>query len=116
MIRYILRRFLYVIPIALGVSIVCFSLVYIAPGDPLETVLPPDATAATIAIVKHAYGFDKPIPVQYFIWLGHVLTGNFGMSIADGRPVILDVTEALANTALLALFAVPLSFFVGYVM
>ena len=116
MIRYILRRFLYAIPIALGVSIVCFSLVYIAPGDPLETVLPPDATAATIEIVKHAYGFDKPIPVQYFIWLGHVLTGNFGMSIADGRPVILDVTDALANTALLALFAVPLSFTLGYVM
>jgi peptide/nickel transport system permease protein len=116
MIRYILRRILYAIPIALGVSIVCFSLVYIAPGDPLETVLPPDATAATIAIVKHAYGFDKPIPVQYLIWLGHVLTGNFGISIADGRPVILDVTESLANTSLLALFAVPLSFGVGYTM
>ena len=116
MIRYIVRRILYAIPIALGVSIVCFSLVYIAPGDPLETVLPPDATAATIALVKHAYGFDKPIPVQYLIWLGHVLTGNFGTSIADGRPVLLDVTQSLANTALLALFAVPLSFFIGYVM
>ena len=46
---YLLRRILYAIPIAIGVSIVCFSLVYIAPGDPLETVLPPDATAATVA-------------------------------------------------------------------
>ena len=116
MTRYILRRFLYAIPIALGVSIVCFSLVYIAPGDPLQTVLPPDATAETIAIVKHAYGFDKPIPVQYVIWLGHVLTGDFGMSISTRRPVILEVTDALANTSLLALFALPLSFFVGYVM
>ena len=82
-------RILYAIPIAFGVSVVCFSLVYLAPGDPLQTVLPPDATAETIAIVKHAYGFDKPLPVQFVIWLGHVLTGDFGMSIATRRPVIL---------------------------
>ena len=72
--KYILRRILYAIPIAFGVSVVCFSLVYIAPGDPLQTVLPPDATAETVAIVKHAYGFDKPLPVQFLIWLGRVVT------------------------------------------
>ena len=94
----------------------CFSLVYIAPGDPLQTVMPPDATAETIAIVKHAYGFDKPIPIQYLIWLGHVLTGNFGMSISTRRPVILEVTDALSNTALLATFAVPIAFLTGYTM
>jgi peptide/nickel transport system permease protein len=116
MIFYILRRILYAIPIAFGVSVVCFSLVYIAPGDPLQTVMPPDATAETIEIVKHAYGFDKPIPMQYLIWLGHVLTGNFGMSISTRRPVILEVTDALANTSLLAVFAVPLSFSIGYAM
>jgi peptide/nickel transport system permease protein len=113
---YLLRRILYAIPIAFGVSVVCFSLVYIAPGDPLQTVLPPDATAATIDLVKHIYGFDKPIPVQYFIWLGHVLTGNFGTSIANGRPVILEVAGSLGNTALLAVFAVPLAFALGYTM
>lgn len=113
---YLLRRILYAIPIALGVSVVCFSLVYMAPGDPLETVLPPDATAATIAQIKHIYGFDKPIPVQYVIWLGRVLVGNFGISIADGRPVILEVGQALKNTGLLALFAVPLAFTLGYAM
>jgi peptide/nickel transport system permease protein len=116
MIFYILRRILYAIPIAFGVSVVCFSLVYIAPGDPLQTVMPPDATAETIEIVKHAYGFDKPIPIQYLIWLGHVFTGNFGMSISTRRPVILEVTDALSNTSLLAAFAVPLSFTIGYVM
>ena len=91
MLGYILRRILFAIPIALGVSIVCFSLVYLAPGDPLQTVLPPDATAETIAIVKHAYGFDRPIPVQYVIWLWHVLHGDFGRSIATQRPVTLEV-------------------------
>jgi peptide/nickel transport system permease protein len=116
MIFYILRRILYAIPIAFGVSIVCFSLVYIAPGDPLQTVMPPDATAETIAIVKHAYGFDKPIPMQYLIWLGRLVTGDMGLSISTRRPVILEVTDALSNTALLALFAVPLSFTLGYAM
>jgi peptide/nickel transport system permease protein len=114
--RYVLRRILYAIPIAFGVSVVCFSLVYIAPGDPLQTVLPPDATAETIAIVKHAYGFDKPLPVQFLIWLGHVLGGDFGTSIATRRPVILEVSQALSNTSMLALFAVPLAFATGYAM
>jgi peptide/nickel transport system permease protein len=113
---YILRRILYAIPIAFGVSVVCFSLVYLAPGDPLQTVLPPDATAETIAIVKHAYGFDKPLPLQFLIWLGKVATGDFGMSIATRRPVILEVTGALANTGLLAMFAVPVAFSIGYTM
>ena len=116
MIRYILRRILYAIPIAFGVSVVCFSLVYIAPGDPLQTVMPPDATAETIAIVKHAYGFDKPLPLQFLIWLGHVVTGDFGVSISTRRPVIREVIDALANTSLLALFAVPLSFSIGFAM
>jgi len=114
--KYVLHRIVYAIPIAFGVSVVCFSLVYIAPGDPLQTVLPPDATAETIAIVKRAYGFDKPLPVQFLIWLGHVLSGNFGTSIATRRPVILEVSQALANTSLLALFAVPLAFATGYAM
>ena len=96
--RYLLRRILYAIPIAFGVSVVCFSLVYIAPGDPLQTVLPPDATAETVEIVKKAYGFDKPLPVQFAIWLGKVVTGDFGKSIATRRPVFLEVTGALANT------------------
>src|SRR5216684_3907163 len=114
--KYILRRILYAIPIAFGVSVVCFALVYIAPGDPLQTVLPPDATAETVAIVKRAYGFDKPLPVQFLIWLGKVLTGDFGMSISTRRPVFLEVTDALSNTYLLACFAVPLSFSIGYTL
>lgn len=116
MLGYIIRRILFALPIAIGVSVVCFSLVYLAPGDPLQTVLPPDATAETIAIVKHAYGFDRPIPVQYVIWLWHVLQGDFGRSIATQRPVTLEVFGSLANTAMLALFAVPVAFATGYAM
>jgi peptide/nickel transport system permease protein len=114
--KYVLRRILYAIPIAFGVSIVSFSLVYLAPGDPLQTVLPPDATAETIEIVKRAYGFDKPLPVQFLIWLGRVLTGDFGTSIATKLPVAMEIALALSNTLMLATFAVPLAFSIGYAM
>jgi peptide/nickel transport system permease protein len=82
----------------------------------LQTVVPPDATAETIEIVKRAYGFDKPLPVQFLIWLERVLTGDLGVSIATRRPVIDEISLALANTSLLALFAVPIAFSIGYAM
>ena len=96
MLGYVIRRVLFAIPIALGVSVVCFSLVYLAPGDPVQIMLPTDGTAETIAIVKHAYGFDRPIPVQYAIWLWHVLHGDFGRSIASQRAVTQEVFGSLA--------------------
>ena len=114
--KYILRRILYAVPIAFGVSVVCFSLVYIAPGDPLQTVVPPDATAETIEIIKRAYGFDKPLPIQFLIWLGRVLTGDLGVSIATKLPVIQEISLALSNTMMLAMFAVPIAFLIGYAM
>ena len=98
MLGYIARRILLAIPIAFGVSVVCFSLVYLAPGDPLQTILPVRRHGQDmVEQIKHAYGFDRPLPVQYLLWLGHVLTGDFGMSIATRRPVILEVTGALVQ-------------------
>ncbi len=116
MLKLILRRLAYAAPIALGVSVVCFSLVYLAPGDPLQTVLPADATQDVIDLVKHEYGFDKPIPVQFGLWLWHVLHGDFGVSISSRRPVINEVLGSLSNTLLLTAFAVPISFAVGYAL
>jgi peptide/nickel transport system permease protein len=112
----ILRRLVYAIPIALGVSVVCFSLVYLAPGDPLQTILPADASAETIALIRHEYGFDRPIPIQFLLWLSHVLQGDFGVSIATRRPVADEVLGALANTMMLTSFAIPISFLIGYTL
>jgi peptide/nickel transport system permease protein len=116
MLSYIARRILFAVPIAFGVSVVCFSLVYLAPGDPLQTILPSDATQEMVAQIKAAYGLDRPLPIQYLLWLGHVLTGDFGVSISTRRPVILEVTGALSNTFMLTSFAVPLAFVIGYTM
>ena len=116
MLRYVAHRILLAIPIAFGVSVVCFSLVYLAPGDPLQTILPSDATQDMVTQIKHAYGLDRPLSVQYLLWLAHVVTGDFGMSISTRRPVILEVTGALYNTLILTSFAVPLAFVTGYTM
>ncbi|MBM6595225.1 ABC transporter permease [Microvirga pudoricolor] len=110
MLYYILRRILYAVPIALGVSIVCFSLVYLAPGDPLQTLLPDDTPPEAVAELKAKYGFDRPVPMQYLFWLGNVLTGDFGTSIGTGRPVIEEIGRALSNTLLLGACAVAVAF------
>ena len=81
MIAYIVRRVLYVIPIALGVSVIIFGLVHIAPGDPLNAVVPPDAPKETVELLIKAYGFDKPLPVQYLIWLGKAFMRSSTVSL-----------------------------------
>ncbi len=68
MLIYIARRILQSLPVAFGVSVVCFLLVHIAPGDPLTSVLPPDASAQLQAEMRRIYGFDRPLPVQYGLW------------------------------------------------
>lgn len=76
--------------------------------------MPEDASAETIAIVKKAYGLDKPIPLQYLIWLGRAVTGDLGMSIATGRAVSGEIRKALSNTLILALGAIGLSFSLAF--
>jgi peptide/nickel transport system permease protein len=110
---YAARRLLMTIPIGLGVTIICFALIYLAPGDPVQSLLPPDATAKDVADLKHAYGLDKPIPIQYLIWLGHALTGNLGRSIQTNQPVLNEVTRALANTIPIAVISVVLAFVIA---
>jgi peptide/nickel transport system permease protein len=113
MLLYILKRLIYVTPVAFGVSVVCFLLVHLAPGDPLSAVLPADATQATIDEMRSAYGFDKPLPVQYAIWLWHVLQGDLGTSIATGRPVLGEVSRAVVNSLILASVATLIGFTFG---
>ena len=88
MLLYALRRLIYLIPVAFGVSLVVFALVHLAPGDPISAIVPPDAPKEVIDKLKEYYGFDKPLPVQYLRWLGVTLTGDFGTSIGTGRPVV----------------------------
>lgn len=113
---YFLKRLLAALPIALAVTALCFSLVYLAPGDPLSAVLPSDASQETVDIVKAQYGLDKPVPVQYLIWLQRALTGDLGRSISSGRPVAEEIGKAIGNSLLLAGLASVLAFSVGGVL
>jgi peptide/nickel transport system permease protein len=110
---FVLKRLVYVMPVALGVTVVCFLLVHLAPGDPLSAILPVDATQAMIDEMRRAYGFDRPLPVQYAIWLGHVLQGDLGTSIATGRPVAGEVGRAVVNSLILASVATLIGFTFG---
>jgi peptide/nickel transport system permease protein len=116
MILYVLKRVFYVVPVALGVSLLCFLLVHIAPGDPLVSVLPADASQALVEQMRKAYGFDRPLPVQFALWLGRALTGDLGASIATGRPVADEVMKAVSNTVLLAAMATLIGFAIGGVL
>src|ERR1700754_132794 len=99
---YTVRRILYAVPIALAVSLVCFMLVHIAPGDPIDAILPPDASAETVALVRKDYGLDKPLPIQFGLWLAHVVQGDFGRSLANRRLVSEELTSAAGKTFILA--------------
>ncbi len=110
---YLLRRLVYALPIVLGVSLVCFALVHIAPGDPLLSVLPPDATDEVRALMTAAYGFDRPYHEQFFLWCWRALHGDLGTSIATGRPVATEVIRAVGNTLILAVAATIIGFALG---
>ena len=110
---YIARRIVYVIPIVISVALVCFLLVHITPGDPLVAVLPADASQELAAQLRIAYGFDRPLPVQFGLWLWKAVNGDLGHSIATGRPVLSEVMRAVGNTVTLAIAAALIGFTLG---
>ncbi|NCY23685.1 MAG: ABC transporter permease [Alphaproteobacteria bacterium] len=116
MLFYLIRRLIYAVPIALAVGFVCFMLVQIAPGDPINAIVPPDAPQDVVDQVRRDYGLDKPLPVQFGIWLLKVVQGDLGRSLATGRPVWSDLQSAIGNTLTLAASASLLGFMLGCVL
>src|SRR3954463_12108299 len=113
---YIARRIVYVVPIVISVALVCFLLVHITPGDPLVAVLPADASQELAAQLRTAYGFDRPLPVQFGLWLWRAVNGDLGHSIATGRPVLSEVLRAVGNTVTLAIAAALIGFTLGLLL
>ncbi|GAA0607866.1 ABC transporter permease [Craurococcus roseus] len=116
MLIYLFRRLVYAIPIALAVGFVCFMLVQIAPGDPINAIVPADAPADVVEQVRRDYGLDQPLPVQFGLWLWKVVQGDLGRSLATGRPVWSDLSTAIGNTLMLAVAASLLGFVLGCVL
>lgn len=113
MLAYLLRRVVYTLPTMVGVALVCFALVHLAPGDPLVAILPPDAGEDLQNQLRALYGFDRSLPEQFFSWVWRALQGDLGTSIASNRPVTTEVMTAVVNTLRLAVVATLIGFFFG---
>ena len=102
MLPFILRRFLAAVPVLLGVTIVTYLFVNLAPGDPVTALLNPEQMAALgpgwVQQQKEVLGLDKPLPVRYVIWLDEMAHGNLGYSYVDRRPVLTKIDERIGAT------------------
>ncbi len=105
MLNYLIKRFLSTIPILLGITLIIFVALQLAPGDAAQIILGPMATAEDIAATNAKWGLDQPIAVQYMKWLGNALHGDFGMSFNYKQQVFPLVLQKLVPTLYLALGA-----------
>src|SRR6185369_11463888 len=104
MLRYLAKRLAGFIPLLLGISFVSFMVMALAPGSPVDlmTDLNPKASPEARVQLEKYYGLDKPIYVQYGLWLGRIVHGDLGTSFSrDRRPVLDKILEALPITLLL---------------
>ena len=96
-----------------GVALVCFTLVHLAPGDPLVSVLPPDASAELQERMREMYGFNRSYPEQFASWVWRALQGDLGNVDRFRRPVADEVMRAVGNTLRLAVLATFIGFILG---
>jgi len=101
--NYLIRRILGLGPLLIGISMISFAMMFMAPGGPTSVFLASShpMSPVEIANIRHNLGLDKPWYVQYFLWLLNMLHGNFGYSFTDGRPVLTKILEKVPVTALL---------------
>lgn len=114
MTRFVVRRFLVAIPVLIGVSILIFILVRLAPGDPVRTVFGINpGTPEALARVRHELGLDRPVVIQYFSWIGRVLKGDFGMSLYAAMPVRDVILQRMPITVTLAIVSLGTAVTIG---
>jgi peptide/nickel transport system permease protein len=114
---YVLRRLLHLVPISLGVTVLVFFLIHLVPGDPARTILGNQGTDARVAALRHLWGLDRPLPVQYGKFLGRLVHGDLGTSlfynVGAGHLVVQRLPPTLwligFGTLLAVLISVPLA-------
>ncbi len=112
--RFLLQRLVLLAPTLLLASLLIFAIIELAPGDPAQMMLGPDATPREVATERVRLGLDRPVPVRYLIWLEDVAHLNLGVSLVYDRPVTALVLEAFPNTLRLAVSALVLSVAIGF--
>lgn len=122
MVKFILKRLLLSIITIILVSIIVFSIIHILPGDPIDIMFGKNPDKDFMEDIRHQYSFDKPIAVQYFLWMSKVVRLDFGESIIYREPVINLISERIWRTVFLAisslllslLFAIPIGLISAY--
>ncbi|QSO47846.1 ABC transporter permease [Alicyclobacillus mengziensis] len=111
---YVAKRILTMIPVLIFLSIMVFSLIHLIPGDPAEIILGQDATPQALAALRAQMGLNRPLPMQYFHWLGNLLHGNLGYSLLDHTPVSTLIMQRLPVTVELAIGTVIVAFLIAF--
>jgi len=106
MIGYIVRRLFQLVIVLIGVTILTFAILFMVPGDPARVLAGKDQSPEKLAIIRHHLGLDKPVYVQYGLFLERLAHGDLGVSYQRQRPVRQMIWEALPNTVQLAVWAV----------
>jgi peptide/nickel transport system permease protein len=116
---YLVRRILISIPVLLGITMISFAALSLAPGDPLTARLDPSILAemlrnpAVLAERRHALGLDQPVPVRYVVWLAGVVQGDFGYSIQSHRTIAEEIGKRIGPTLLLMGTAITIALLIG---
>jgi peptide/nickel transport system permease protein len=110
---YIARRLIILMPVLLGVSAAAFLLIHLLPGNPAIAYLGEHASPDSIARVEHEFGLDRPLPVQYVVYLWAAVRGDFGDSLDSHRPVIAEFMPRFPATIELMLGAITVAVIAG---
>jgi peptide/nickel transport system permease protein len=99
--KYIIHRLLHLIPLLLGISLISFFVMHLAPGDPTALFIDPNVQPAELARVRANWGLDQPVFIQYILWFKNACLLDFGRSYTTGQPVIWEIAARLPMTLLL---------------
>ena len=95
MTRYIVRRLIFMVPVAFVVSVIAFGLLRLAPGDPVLVFAGEERDPETLNQIRRSLGLDQPLPIQYVAWVGHAIQGDFGRSIRTRQRVSEAIVERI---------------------
>lgn len=113
MLRFVLRRLVYLVPVWIGISLVAFALANLTPGDParlsLQRQLGRQPTAEETAAAREQMGLNDPAPIRYLNWVGDAITGDLGTSYRTGQPVLESLADRFPNTLQIAGFGLILA-------
>lgn len=116
MLKYIVKRVLQAVPLLIIISIICFTLIKLAPYDAVDAMTTPNMSKTTIELIKAKYGLDQPAYMQYFYWVKGIVSGEWGYSIVTHESIAKDLSVRIPNTIILVLPAYILALILSIIL